>query len=78
MNNEKLLLNNPLSVVPPNHSWEHHADTGQETTTGIEDTRFCEYFERLFVLGGRDVDWNGEENRLNDLWQFSIERNGPI
>ncbi|KAK2947324.1 hypothetical protein BLNAU_17711 [Blattamonas nauphoetae] len=46
------------------------ADYG--SAAGIEDTRFCEYFERLFVLGGRDVDWNGEENRLNDLWQPNI------
>ncbi|KAK2950705.1 hypothetical protein BLNAU_14376 [Blattamonas nauphoetae] len=74
-NDEKLLLNDLHSFVPTNHSWEQHTDTGLEAPTAREDMSLCEHAGSLFMFGGHGMDSNGEENRLNDLWQFSIERN---
>ncbi|KAK2948846.1 hypothetical protein BLNAU_16189 [Blattamonas nauphoetae] len=59
---------------PTNDSWNRTQTPCPEATKGIEETSLCEHAENLFVFDGHGMDWNGEEDRLNDLWQFSNPR----
>ncbi|KAK2948854.1 hypothetical protein BLNAU_16197 [Blattamonas nauphoetae] len=57
-------------VAMPRVTHRRDTDTGVEATKGIEDTSLWEHAESLFVFDGHGMDWNGEEDMLNDLWQL--------